>query len=206
MSRNTPKLFLLHLNSRKCLWKSKEDRWRLQCGSHRAAIELPLRMDVQKRNRDRVHDISLEIVPYDLYAFLLSDNACKPWHTNNNFICLRSALNYGCEHQQTAPVTMSRIPSASDAWLKLYLLLRHLPAHGWTWGVTGHLKCSLLSRIWTWQLWWHQLSTVGRQPEHSPQHLRRKIACCFCLPLLSRCLHSILGPGTRRQHFDISQE
>lgn len=137
MSRNMPKLFLLRLDSRKCLWMSKEDRLHLQRGSHWAAVELPLRMDGWKRNRDWAHGISLEIVPYDLYPFPLSDNACKTWHANNNFICLRSTWNYGRECQQTALVTMSRIPSASDAWLKVYLLLIHLPAYGGTWGVAA---------------------------------------------------------------------
>lgn len=147
MPRNTPKLFLLHPGSRKCFWRSKEDRLRLRCGSHRTAVGLPLRMDGWKRNRDWAHGISLEIVPYDLYPFLLSDKACKTRRANNNFICLRSAWNYGRERQQTVPVTTSHIPSASAACLKLYLLLLHLPACGGTWGVAGHLKRSLLSRI-----------------------------------------------------------
>lgn len=149
MPRNTPKLFVLRPGSRKCFWRSKEDRLRLRCGSHRTAVELPLRMAGWKRNRDWAHGISLEIVPYDLYPFLLSDNACKTQSANNNFICLRSARNYGRERQQTVPVPTSRIPSASAACLQLYLLLLHLPACGGTWGVASHLKRSLLSQIRT---------------------------------------------------------
>lgn len=181
MPRNTPKLFLLRPGSRKCFWRSKEDRLRLRCGSHRTAVELPLRMDGWKRNRDWAHGISLEIVPYDLYPFLLSDNACKTRHANNNFICLQSAWNYGRERQQTVPVTMSHMPSASAACLKLYLLLLHLPACGGTWGVAKSPEAlTAVPNSDARQLRWHQLFGASRQPEHGPQHLRCQPACCFC--------------------------
>lgn len=143
MPRNTPKLFLLHPGSRKCFWRSKEDRLRLQCGSHRTAVGLPLRMDGWKRNRDWAHGISLEIVPYDLYPFLLSDKACKTRRANNNFICLQSAWNYGRERQQTVPVTTSHIPSASAPALSFtYCYSICLPAEGpGEWQVTWSAHC-----------------------------------------------------------------
>lgn len=98
---------------------------------------------------------------------------------HTNIICLGSSWNYSCKQTANSagdrePFPLCLICLAED------LLPLHLPAHRRAWGVAGHLRCLLLPWIWAQQLGWHQLLTIGGQPEHGPQYLWHKPACCSC--------------------------
>lgn len=172
------KLFIPCLESRKCLWKSKEDRLHLWCGSPWAAIDLPLGMDGWKRNHDRASGISLEIIPYDLYPFLLSDNACEA--------CTPITISFVWEvlgitaasisKQRWGPWAVSPLPQM-PGWI-LAVPSFACPWRGWA--VAGRLRSLLLPWIWAQQLWWHQLHTISGQPKRGSQHLWHKPACCSC--------------------------